>query len=263
MIISTRQRPTKDEVEEAQYLAKAWDAVYLERDKKSFRKWLNETRQCIYVVHDKADKLYHPSCEEPFYFHPSMSFLRIKRMMKGEPDPLIETIRGKAGMKVFDATLGFGSDSIVLSYVAGEEGQVIGMEKNPYISRIVQKGLQQWVEDLSAFNQAMRRVKVLTGESYKFLREQADQSFDYVYFDPMFEHTSDRSPHFRAIRPHAHYGRLQENDVKEALRVAKKCVVVKSSYPNQSIEKLGFSFHNRRSRSSFRYGIIEKKGRIT
>ncbi|WP_240375390.1 class I SAM-dependent methyltransferase [Bacillus piscicola] len=247
---------------EALVLADKWEeAVYRERGKKSLKKWLKDAETPIYVVSETGDKLYHPDTMHPLFFHPSMAWIRVLRLAEGKSDPMITAMQLKEGMTVLDTTLGFASDSIVASYVVGKEGSITGIEKNPYIGAIIKKGLRVWKQDMDAFNEAMNRIIVKTEDHLDYLKSIPNNTFDVVYFDPMFQKAVYSSSHLAAIRPFACYGSLGLRHIKEALRVAKQRVVIKSSYPNEYLESLGFTFIKRRSRTSFRYGVIEKKGR--
>ncbi|MFB4162748.1 class I SAM-dependent methyltransferase [Alteribacillus sp. JSM 102045] len=260
MIVTTAKTFSHADTIEARRLAANWNAAFKERRKRSLQKWLQETKEAIYVVSEVGDKLYHPDLTQSFHFHPSMAWLRVQRIIKGSKDPMVEAMKLQWGMSLLDCTMGLASDSIVGSFITGQNGYTAALEKNKYITEIVRKGLQVWREELDTFNQSMRRIKVVNTDYYSYLKEQTDQAFDIIYFDPMFEETQESSVHIAPLRSFTCYDTLQPIHVKEALRVAKRRIVVKSSFPNQHLEKLGFVFKKRRKSASFGYAVMEKEG---
>ncbi|SDH00578.1 Putative SAM-dependent methyltransferase [Alteribacillus persepolensis] len=259
MIITTGKAVLENDVKEAKRLAEKWGTVFRERKKRSFKSWMQQENDCIYVVSEKAgDKLYHPKAETPFSFHPSMAWLRVQRLEHGQADPMVDAMKLQPGMRFLDCTLGFASDSIVASFVTNE--YTTGLEKSTYVAEIVRKGLKHWQEKSHAFNEAMRRIQVCATDFYDFLTMQPDNAFDVVYLDPMFERAVESSVHFTPLRYAAYYDQIERHHVSEALRVAKRRVVIKSSFPHPYIEELGFTFRTRKSTASFAYAVLEKEG---
>lgn len=64
-----------------------------------------------------------------------------------------------------------------------------GLEKNQYIAFLVKSGLITWESGLKEMDESMRRITILHEDHLAYLKRQSDQSFDVVYFDPMFEET--------------------------------------------------------------------------
>ena len=63
------------------------------------------------------------------------NMFRAKRMLRGEPDPFVEAAQVEPGDKLLDCTLGLGSDAIIASLAAGEQGEVCGIEKSPLLGQ--------------------------------------------------------------------------------------------------------------------------------
>jgi hypothetical protein len=78
----------------------------------------------------------------------------------------------------------------------------------------------------------------LNRDHQDFLNELPANSYDAVYFDPMFQHAYLRSTSINAIRPFAVYQTLQAATIKEALRVARKRVVMKETARNKEFYRL-------------------------
>ena len=76
----------------------------------------------------------------------------------------------------------------------------------------------------------------------------------------MFHHSVESSQGIKVIKPVVAYDVMTEDHVKEAIRVAKKRVVVKSGYKNPIIEKLGFTISRQNQKRHFFYGVIEIEG---
>src|SRR5699024_4434617 len=115
--------------------------------------------------------------------HPSMAQLRLKRMLDGQHDPLVEAARLREGDRVIDCTAGMAADSIVLSHVVGKTGQVIALESNRMLQIIVEAGLQAYDSELVELNEAMRRIQLIWAEHTDYLSELPSKSVDVIYFD--------------------------------------------------------------------------------
>ncbi|RSL32781.1 hypothetical protein D7Z54_13625 [Salibacterium salarium] len=257
MILTTAKSSSYEEMEEANRLADKWNIRFEPRKKRSLNKWMYETNESIYVIGNKQDKLYHPDATQPFMFHPSMAWIRFQRLQQGDSDPMIAAMQLHVGMSCLDATMGLGSDSILMSAVAGKQGKVAAIESHPYIAHLVRKGLNHWEEDDEAFNKAMRRIDVRTGEHLDLLHKLPDNSYDIIYFDPMFEQPVLNSVHLGPLRKFAVNESLKKEAIQEAIRVAKNRVVVKCSTLYEDLALFGFMFNHRKG-ASFSYAVFRK-----
>ena len=190
------------------------------------------------------------------FFHPNTAHLRIKNLRNGEGDRLIDAGKISAGMKILDCTLGLGSDAIVESFVVGETGKVTALEINPVLAEIVRHGMQNFSADNEKVLQAMRRIEVITADYFDFLKNAAENSFDVVYFDPMFRHAITKSSGINPIRPIANKNPLTTAAVNEAVRVAKNFVVMKENSKSHEFERLGFKIADGGKYSSISFGVI-------
>ncbi|MFZ7944194.1 hypothetical protein ACO1D1_11255 [Neobacillus sp. 19] len=103
----------------------------------------------------------------------------------------------------------------------------------------------------------MEKITVIQSKALEFLKTQQNDSVDCVYFDPMFEETILESDGIKGLGQFAIHDDLTEESIIEALRVAKKRVVLKDYYKSQRFERYGFIV-NRRKSAKFHFGIIEK-----
>lgn len=104
------------------------------------------------------------------------------------------------------------------------------------------------------------QVSLVHADNLDYLRTCEDNAFDVVYFDFMFHHTVESSQGIKIIKPIVSYDVMTPEHVKEAMRVAKQRVVVKSSYKNPMIEPLGFTILRQNQKRHFFYGVIEMEG---
>ncbi|MEH7809800.1 hypothetical protein V7422_18025, partial [Bacillus safensis] len=88
----------------------------------------------------------------------------------------------------------------------------------------------------------------------------SDESFDVVYFDPMFEETIQESASIAPLRHAAEHHFDHETAVQEALRVARKRVVLKDHWKSTRFLAESYQFHVlKRKTAQFHYGYIEKE----
>ena len=159
------------------------------------------------------------------FFHPNSAMFRVKRLMRGEHDPFVQATQLER-MTVLDCTLGMASDSIVASYVVGESGKVTGLEGNEYMAYIMENGLKTWSSSVSEIDEAMQNSSKANG-AFFILAQCEDNSYDVVYFDPMFEETVIESDGIKGLKHFALYHDITDETIAEAKRVARKRVVLK------------------------------------
>ena len=126
-------------------------------------------------------------------------------------------------MTVLDCTLGMASDSIVASYVVGESGKVTGLEGNEYMAYIMENGLKTWSSSVSEIDEAMQKNSSKANGAFFILAQCEDNSYDVVYFDPMFEETVIESDGIKGLKHFALYHDITDETIAEAKRVAKTC----------------------------------------
>jgi hypothetical protein len=72
----------------------------------------------------------------------------------------------------------------------------------------------------------------------------------------MFERAVETSDSIRPLRFHACHQPVSEETIRQAVRVARKTVVMKNSAGNAEFARLGFA-PARQSRSAVSYGVIQ------
>ncbi|QRG65398.1 class I SAM-dependent methyltransferase [Brevibacillus choshinensis] len=257
MLITTGLDPCMETLDHATNLAKRFGLKVTLRGDLS----LNELRRRhgeeeVLVVSALGARLEVPG-KKPFFFHPNTSAFRIKRLMRGDTDTMLVACQIQPGDHVLDATMGLGADSIVFAHATGVDGHVVGVESEPILAILVEDGFRHWSSDDPALEAAMRRVEVRCGNHLEVLKGLPNRSFDVVYFDPMFEMTVQSSNGIAGVREYANPEALQEEAVTEALRVAKKRVVLKEGKTGRMYERFGFTpFRSRGQQVVYSYKEI-------
>jgi ubiquinone/menaquinone biosynthesis C-methylase UbiE len=250
---------TREADENLEYKAKGiseeLNISYIKRGNLSIEKTiLKEGFDYLLVV--ERDKIVIKGEDSTLFWHPNMSELKIKSIRKGNKEAIIEATKLEEGNSILDCTLGLAGDALVFSAVVGEKGYVVGTEVNKYIAYLSKCGLK----DYNKVNgNSIDNIKVIN-ESYEdYILKQRDNSFDVVYFDPMFKEPNKKSSSINAFRDFAKHKELTKDILKEALRVCKKRVVIKERQGFNDFEKLGIEkYYGSKKTGSIIYGVIEK-----
>lgn len=256
-VVTTSIRVTKSLEENAKEIAQDLKIPYVKREKHSLNNIQDEYAvSAIMLV--QLDKLSLVVNGKELFFHPGLAKLRIKEIQAGKTDQMIKAMDLKAGDSVLDCTLGLASDALVASYVAGNQGKVVGIEDSIAVAEIVRKGLQSYTGEKSELLNAMRRIRVVQADHLSYLKKLADNTFDVIYFDPMFRVPREKSSSMAPLRPLANNNPLSGEVVNEAYRVAKKRVVMKENRHSEEFKRLQFQIIQGGKYSPLAYGIIIK-----
>lgn len=182
-----------------------------------------------------------------------MAVLRVQRLKKHESDHFSAALALKPGMRVLDCTMGLASDAVVASFITGLTGTVCAVEASPLLHFVVSEGLQNYQAEDVDLNNAMRRIETVYAEADEYLYTLPADSFDVVYFDPMFRIPINASSNMEPLRPISCEKPLTEATVNAALRVA-PCVVVKER-GQKLLEALGCTEILGGRYSRVKYGI--------
>ncbi|MBC8134416.1 MAG: class I SAM-dependent methyltransferase [Fibrella sp.] len=192
-----------------------------------------------------------------FFQHPNMGYLRFGHVSAGGQDTLIEATEAAPGDVILDCTLGYASEATLLAYVVGETGEVHGVEAVPELGVVVRAGLQTVTTGRPVLNEAMRRVRVVhLGPNIEYLRACPDQRYDVIYFDPFFESVLEESQPFAPIRLFGDHARLTPETITEAVRVARRRVVVKTTRWSETFADLGITERLESRNGKVAYGIV-------
>jgi len=255
-IVTTGGKEKDSQIRLAKEIAEKLGIAYIPRGKLSLED-LREKTGADNILVARSGQLLIETPEGEMFFHPSMAHLRIKNIRQGKGDHLVEALAIEPGMRILDCTLGLGSDAIVESYAAGETGHVTALEANAVMAEVVRYGLSHCESENPATTAAMRRIEVVAEEHLSFLRSCEDNSYDAVYFDPMFRHPFQESSSIAPLRSLADPMPLSEEALREALRVSRGRVVLKETSKSTEFDRLGFQSTVGGKYSKVKYGILQ------
>ncbi len=245
VIVSTSAKTIPEQITYAKELARQLSLSYVERKKQSIEKLLGQTEGVLLVYKEKL--VFVQADGRTFSFHPDTAMLRIK----APHDALLDLI-GKPNKRILDCTMGLASDSLVM---ASAGNQVTAVEESPLIHLIVSQGLAALATSDSPLALAAQSIETVCGDSLAFLEHQADDSFDIVYFDPMFSETIQESKNLDSLSALANPSRLTEKMLSQAKRVAKEAIVIKAHFRDTVFEEFDFE-RQVRPNQKFHYGIV-------
>lgn len=255
MIITTGDKAGREIIIRAEALASRTGSLYVPRKHTSLPKMAQQHGGAeIIVVLDNGARLVRAG-EEPMEFHPSMGFIRAKRILKGESDPMLDSALMTEGNSVLDCTAGLATDALVFAVKGGRNAKVTAVESSPSLAALLSEGLAYYTSGVDEINDAMRRVNVVNRHHLDVLRSMPDGSVDVVYFDPMFREPLMDSSAIRPLRWFANSEPLAEESIREAVRVARKTVVLKEKRGSGEFARLGFT-EQERAHSKISYGVI-------
>lgn len=256
MIVTTANSSSSELQRQSRSLADELGLRWVPRQSLSLKQLEAKYGESQFLMMTENGLRYNEVGREPLFYHPSMAMIRIKRLLKGETDKLINLSEAGPGDTVLDCTVGLGADAIVFSHVVGPAGKVMALESElvPYL--LVREGLSHYRSDVSELNEAMRRIQVYFAEHLSYLRLLPDRSVDIVYFDPMFGKPVQSSSSMSPLRDVANDEPLTRDAVKEAARVARKKVLLKEHKDSREFEGLGFD-RVVRTGSTTAYGVMD------
>lgn len=258
IVVTTTREAEENLIVKAKIVAEELNIPYINRGNLSVKKTLLKGESDYLLVVEK-DKVSISSEDGALFWHPNMSELKIKSIKQGNKEALTEAVRLTEGSSILDCTLGLGGDSLVFAYIVGENGIVVGTEVNKYIAYLTKKGLETYKDDNGIKPDYMNYIQVVNESYEEYLLKQNDNSFDVVYFDPMFKKPNKKSESINAFRDFADHSGVTKETLKEALRVCRKRVVIKERYGENDLHKLGVErLYGSRRKGSIIYGVIEK-----
>lgn len=256
-IITTITKVNTDLIYQAQALAQKFNKKFVTRNNLSLERLKQDNNVDNILIFTKDGLKAHTS-QGDLFFHLNMAQLRILNLNRKQKDHMVEAMDLKPKMSVLDCTLGLGTDATVASYIVGENGKVVGLESATLIYLITKYGLANFNHDNIAINHSLRRIESFNLHYLDYLKAQGDNSFDIVYFDPMFRKPIQDSANFKPMRAIANMEQLQSKALVEALRVAKKRVVIKETKDSMEFKRLNISQIYGGKYSSVSYGVIDK-----
>lgn len=258
MIVTTVIDPSAGAVALAYDMAAHFSVPFVERGKQSLP-FLQKQYQVelVAVAGQQGPHIVTPGGK--FFFHLSMAELRIKNIVNGKPDHMVEAMGLQPGMSVLDCTAGLGTDLLVASFVSGSQGQVRGLEASAAICYLTAHGCQHFISEDAKYTEALRRITLCQADYTDYLSQQPADSVDIVYFDPMFRQPIASSSNLKPLRYLADDRALSNDAVTEAIRVARQRVVIKETRHSREFLRFPLTAIQGGKYSSVHYGIIDKQ----
>lgn len=245
--------------DKAEKIARELNIPYIKRDNLSIEKTIIKEKLDYLMVVEK-NNIVIKGIDSTLFWHPNMTELKIKSIKDGNKESMIEAADLKKGDRILDCTLGFAGDSIIFASVVSDTGRVVGTEVDKYIAYLTKDGLENYDEVNPETKKYMKSIEVINKSYEEYLSKQEANSFDVVYFDPMFKEPNKKSSSINSFRAFADHEGLTKEIIEEALRVCKRRIVIKERFGFNDLEKLGVEkYYGSSKRGGIVYGVIEKK----
>lgn len=256
--ITLSQKASLKERELALAIGKQLDLPFVERDKLSVKALYEKYYfEAALLVEQEGVALLTKEGKK-HRFHLSMAQLRLIAIQRGQKDNLLEALGDSVEDSFLDATLGLGSDAVIVSYAYPKVKRIVGVEGMKELAFITNEGFRYYIHKDEKVTKALRRIEVRAMDHLSYLQAQKSESFDVVYFDPMFFNPVEESPQFQALRG-VNWGMpLREEAFKEACRVAKKKVVIKDRPFGATLMNFPLHYRVGGKYSRIAYGIYDK-----
>lgn len=200
-------------------------SLFVEREGQSLTKMMNFYSADAALIVSPAGTSLRLKSGALMRLHGGIGVLRIRKLLKGGRDNMVDACELQPGDHFVDATAGQLQDAMVASAVVGPTGRVIAFEASPLLYA-VSSGRPVCTGDADV-DAALQRVEVQLGEHTALLAAMPTDSVDVVFFDPMFRRPAKSSLSFHnVLRGLAHSGSLSHEALIQARRVARRCVVV-------------------------------------
>jgi len=226
--ITTTLKINTEKLDEAQQLAAIMNLPFIPRLQKSIFNLLNENKlEAIYVVGNREDSI--ENKEGNLKWHPNMTSFKIRDLHLRKSNPMFEAMKLQVGDRVLDCTLGLGGDALFISSFVGKDGLVLGLEGDPLIAKLTERGLKNYFQNEFFLNDAANRIKVMNIRYEDFLNQiyEGHRAFDVIYFDPMFQTNIESSSAMKSVKSFAIGDCLDPSILEKAIRLSRKSVVVK------------------------------------
>ncbi len=239
-IVSTKKKPSLEDIKRAKEISKALNLPYFKRGKLTIEKLFKKVKEIfktdkvrLLLVENLNLKLITPNKKELF-FHPGLLKIRFLNILKKEKqnidsndDLFYKVLDLKEGDLVLDCNLGLCQDALLCAYKT--KNTVIGLEIDKVIALVVRDGLKKYnfTGKMKIFNKLKENLYTICIDNKKYLETAKDNSFDVVYFSPMFINPKWECSQMMPLREIAIKSFPDKETLENAKRVARKRVVIK------------------------------------
>lgn len=261
MIVTTSGRYNQHTLQKAKNIAMRYELILIMRKKRSVKEIKERYMDDVLVVGNDEISIMPLSGDDTVKYHPNFSMVRGKRLLNNENDALVDAAELKPGMSFLDCTMGLAADSVIASLAVGPSGRVTALEQSFILYLLAKEGLASYDTNIEMINDAMRAIETVYQNHTAYLEKLPDNSFDIVYFDPMFDEEITDSQSLRLITEVTHTETLSQKAIDEAKRVAAKKVVLKDHFRSSRFEQFGFMQQVRKT-SKVHYGVIKTDSEV-
>jgi 16S rRNA G966 N2-methylase RsmD len=261
MIVTTSGRYNQHTLQKAKNIAMRYELILIMRKKRSVKEIKERYMDDVLVVGNDEISIMPLSGDDTVKYHPNFSMVRGKRLLNNENDALVDAAELKPGMSFLDCTMGLAADSVIASLAVGPSGRVTALEQSFILYLLAKEGLASYDTNIEMVNDAMRAIETVYQNHTAYLEKLPDNSFDIVYFDPMFDEEITDSQSLRLITEVTHTETLSQKAIDEAKRVAAKKVVLKDHFRSSRFEQFGFMQQVRKT-SKVHYGVIKTDSEV-
>lgn len=261
MIVTTGGRYNEHTLHKAKDIAMHYRLEFIMRKKRSVKEIKERYNDDVLVVGNDELSITPLSGTDPVKYHPNFSMVRAKRLLSNKNDALIDAAELKPGMSFLDCTMGLAADSVIAKLAVGTAGRVTALEQSFILYLLAKEGLASYDANIQMINDAMRGIEIVHQNHTDYLKTLSDNSFDIVYFDPMFDEEITDSQSLRLITEVTHTETLSQKTIDEAKRVAVKKVVLKDHFRSSRFEEFGFRQEVRKT-SKVHYGVIRPDSEV-
>ena len=242
--------------------AKAWaqqlQVHYVKRyDNGSLDAMLVEHHlDALLIAGKNGPQLYSP--EGMLLYHPGLGKVRWQRVVqRHEKDNYLTAMKIRPGQRVLDCTVGLAADALLASRAVGKDGKVIGLEASLPLWFLTSRGIMLYKSRLPELLQDLQRIEIIHAEASAYLKKLPENSFDVVYFDPMFRQPVRKSSEMVPLRPLAYSEPLTRETVDLALKAAPRVVIKERSV--EILQEYGCTEFVGTKYSAVRFGIRKRQ----
>jgi len=227
VVITTDRKPSPEMLNEAKLLSKELGAPFVKRRNRTISSIKRDFKRGVLVVNRDLTLTLHTLGGNKLFFHPGLFKIRLLNYIRSGSEALIDAMELREGERVLDCNLGLAQDALMAAFVS--KAQVVGLEKSRVIYEIVKRGLSSYTPagKLKVADFAFSLVKPLWADNFTYLSSLPDNSYDVVYFSPMFIKPKWKDGVMMPFREVAVKDFLSEELLLEAERVARRRVVIK------------------------------------
>ena len=191
-------------------------------------------------------------------YHPGLGKVRWQRVVeRHEQDNFLTALDIRPGQRVLDCTIGLAADALLASHAVGETGKIVGLEASLPLWFLASRGIMLYKSKIPELVQDLQRIEIIHAEASAYLKTLPENSFDVVYFDPMFRQPVRKSSEMVPLRPLAFPEPLTPEAVELALKAAPRVVITERSV--EILQEYGCTEFVGTKYSAVRFGIRKRQ----